>query len=349
YDDIYEFVKSFSAKERVYISRDQLNYRIVNSIPQEATLVYGPNFTLYPKAVKTSVEVKNEKTAHIKDAVALTKFIYWLKTNAASEKISELSAAEKLYELRSQQEHFMGESFDPIIAYGEHAAIIHYSATPETNVTIQPKGLLLADTGGQYMEGTTDVTRTIVVGPVTDKEKKYFTAVLKGTLRLAAAKFKYGTCGLNLDYLARQALWEIGADYNHGTGHGVGYFLNVHEGPNSFHWKITPTRRGDTVFEEGMITSDEPGYYEAGAFGIRHENLLVCRKAEQTEYGQFLCFEHLTLVPFDIEGIVVEDMSDSDLKLLNEYHRKVYSSISAYLTEEERKWLQDVTKPIRKL
>lgn len=243
------------------------------------------------------------------------------------------------------QENFQGNSFDPIIAYGAHGAIVHYSATEETSIPLKPEGLVLMDTGGHYLEGTTDITRTVVLGPVTQKEKKYFTAVLRGHLNLAAAKFRYGCTGLNLDALARGPLWAMGEDYNHGTGHGVGYLLNVHEGPQSFRWKNLVDRPAP-VLEEGMITSDEPGYYAENEFGIRHENLVVCKKAEKTAYGQFMKFEPLTLVPFDLEGIDPEQMETGERTLLNQYHAFVYEKISPYLDEDEKGWLKEATQAI---
>ena len=303
------------------------------------------NPTLLPKSIKNKTEMENERIAHIKDGAAVTKFIYWLKKNVSKGSVTELSAAEKLHQFRSEQEHFIGDSFDPIIAYGTHAAIVHYSATEETDIPLEARGMVLADTGGHYLEGTTDITRTIVLGPVTAKEKKYFTAVLRGNLNLAAAKFKYGCTGLNLDYLARGPLWEMGEDYNHGTGHGVGYLLNVHEGPNSFRWKNLPGNPAP-VLEEGMITSDEPGYYLENEFGIRHENLVLCKKAEKTSFGQFMCFEPLTMVPFDLDGINPEEMTERERKLLNDYHKKVYTTISPYLDEEEKEWLKQATREI---
>ena len=300
YEDVYSYVQTISEDKKILLSKDSVNSRLVSNIPCNVTIVDEPNLTLLPKAVKNQTEMDNERTAHIKDGVAVTKFIRWMKTNVAKERITELGAAEKLYQFRSEQEHFIGDSFDPIIAYGKHAAIVHYSATEETDIPLEARGMVLADTGGHYLEGTTDITRTIVLGPVTEKEKKYFTAVLRGNLNLAAAKFKYGCTGLNLDYLARGPLWELGEDYNHGTGHGVGYLLNVHEGPNSFRWKNLPGNPAP-VLEEGMITSDEPGYYLENEFGIRHENLVLCKKAEKTPFGQFMCFESLTMVPFDLD------------------------------------------------
>lgn len=345
YDDVYSYVQSISSDKKVLLSRANVNSRLVSNIPSEVTILDEPNLTLLPKAVKNKTEMENERIAHIKDGIAVTKFIHWLKKNVTRTTITELSAAEKLYQFRSEQEHFLGDSFDPIIAYGTHAAIVHYSATEATDIPLEARGMVLADTGGHYLEGTTDITRTIVLGPVTAKEKKFFTAVLRGNLNLAAAKFKYGCTGLNLDYLARGPLWELGEDYNHGTGHGVGYLLNVHEGPNSFRWKNLPGNPAP-VLEEGMITSDEPGYYLENEFGIRHENLVLCKKAEKTSFGQFMCFEPLTMVPFDLEGINPEEMTERERKLLNDYHQKVYTTISPYLDEEEKEWLKQATREI---
>ena len=345
YDDVYSYVQSISSDKKVLLSRANVNSRLVSNIPSEVTILDEPNLTLLPKAVKNETEMENERIAHIKDGVAVTKFIHWLKKNVTRTTITELSTAEKLYQFRSEQEHFLGESFDPIIAYGTHAAIVHYSATEATDIPLEARGMVLADTGGHYLEGTTDITRTIVLGPVTAKEKKFFTAVLRGNLNLATAKFKYGCTGLNLDYLARGPLWELGEDYNHGTGHGVGYLLNVHEGPNSFRWKNLPGNPAP-VLEEGMITSDEPGYYLENEFGIRHENLVLCKKAEKTSFGQFMCFEPLTMVPFDLEGINPEEMTERERKLLNDYHQKVYTTISPYLDEEEKEWLKQATREI---
>ena len=345
YDDVYSYVQSISSDKKVLLSRANVNSRLVSNIPSEVTILDEPNLTLLPKAVKNETEMENERIAHIKDGVAVTKFIHWLKKNVTRTTITELSTAEKLYQFRSEQEHFLGDSFDPIIAYGTHAAIVHYSATEATDIPLEARGMVLADTGGHYLEGTTDITRTIVLGPVTAKEKKFFTAVLRGNLNLAAAKFKYGCTGLNFDYLARGPLWELGEDYNHGTGHGVGYLLNVHEGPNSFRWKNLPGNPAP-VHEEGMITSDEPGYYLENEFGIRHENLVLCKKAEKTSFGQFMCFEPLTMVPFDLEGINPEEMTERERKLLNDYHQKVYTTISPYLDEEEKEWLKQATREI---
>lgn len=344
YDDIYAYVKTFTKEMTVLLCKKKVNSRLVSNIQEGVTVLDEENLTLLPKAVKNPVEVENERIAHIKDGVALTKFIYWLKRNVGKIPITELSAEEKLYSFRMQQGNFIDNSFDPIISYGAHAAINHYSATPDTDIAIEPGNFVLADTGGHYYEGTTDTTRTIVMGTVNDEQKKYFTAVLRGMLNLGNAKFRYGCTGVNLDYLARGPLWELGKDFNHGTGHGVGYLLNVHEGPNSFRWKVIPGN--NAVLEEGMITSDEPGYYVENEYGIRHENMIVCKKAEKTEFGQYMCFEFLTMVPFDLDAVVPEQMTAHERELLNNYHAQVYEKISSYLDEDERAWLKEATRAI---
>ena len=344
YDSIYGYVKTFAKDMKVLLCKQKANSRLVSNIPSEVEILDEENLTLLPKAIKNPVEVENERIAHIRDGVALTKFIYWLKKNVGKIPMTELSAEEKLYSFRAQQENFIDNSFDPIISYGVHAAINHYSATPETDIPIEPRSFLLADTGGNYYEGTTDTTRTIVMGSVTDEQKKFFTAVLRGMLNLGNAKFRYGCTGVNLDYLARGPLWELGQDFNHGTGHGVGYLLNVHEGPNSFRWKVVPGN--NAVLEEGMITSDEPGYYVEDGYGIRHENMIVCKKAEKTQFGQFMCFEFLTMVPFDLDAVVPEQMTAHERELLNNYHAQVYEKISPYLDEDEKAWLKEATRAI---
>ena len=346
YDQIYEAVKNIPEGSRVLLDKEQANYRLVSTLPEKVSVLDRQNLTLLPKAVKNPVEVENIKKAHIKDGVAVTKFIYWLKKNVGKMPITELSAAEHLYSLRSAQENFLGNSFDPIIAYGPHASVIHYSATEATDVLLEPNGFLLADTGGHYLEGTTDITRTIALGELSYEQKKYFTAVLRGALLLADAKFVHGCTGMNLDYIAREPLWELGKDFRHGTGHGVGYLLSVHEMPNSFRWRQITGHSSSAVFEEGMVTSDEPGYYVDGEYGIRHENLIVCKKAEKTEYGQFMCFEHLTMVPFDLDAVLVEEMGEKERALLNAYHARVYEMISPYLEEEEKSWLREATGKI---
>lgn len=346
YDAVYEDAAAIEAGKTVLLDKGKANYLLVKRIPADVKVLDRTNPTLLPKSIKNPVEVENMKIAHIKDGVAVTKFICWLKKHVGKERITECSAAERLYEFRKEQEHFVDNSFDPIISYGEHAAMNHYSPTPETDVEIEPHGLMLADTGGHYLEGSTDITRTVAMGEITEDERLHFTAVLRGHLNLANAKFLYGCTGINLDYLARSPLWERGEDFKHGTGHGVGYLLSVHESPNGFRWRRLPNRSEDAVLEEGMITSNEPGYYVEGAYGVRHENMIVCKKAEKNEYGQFMCFENLTMVPFDLDAIDPEQMTAKERALLNRYHAEVYEKISPYLDEEEREWLKDATREI---
>ena len=345
YNDFYAFIAGIRKGRSVWIDPENANYAILRSVPEDVSVIRAENPTILPKACKNSVEVANVIKAHIKDGVAVTRFIRWLKENAGNPELTELSAAKQLEVFRGMGKNYMGPSFTPIIAYKEHASIIHYSATEATNVPIGREGMVLCDTGGQYLEGTTDITRTVVLGETSREEKEYFTRVLQGHLALGAAKFPYGVSGRILDTLARQPLWAVGEDYNHGTGHGVGFVLNVHEGPQNIRWRMN-AGKPDTVLEEGMITSNEPGYYRDNAFGIRHENLVVCRKAEKGPYGQFMEFQTLTMVPFDLEGILPEMLSDTEKKLLNEYHRKVYQTLSRHLEEDEREWLKEATRPL---
>lgn len=345
YDGIYADLQKSDLKKSVIIDETHANFMIRKSVPESVRVISGENPVTLMKAVKNPVEIENIRKAHIKDGVAVTKFMYWLKKNVGHESITEISAAQKLEEFRMQQQGYLYPSFDPIMAYGSHGAIVHYSADKDSDVSLEARGLFLSDTGGHYLEGTTDITRTYVLGEVSEEEKRSFTLALCGHLRLAAAHFPYGVTGANLDILARDMLWQQGLDYNHGTGHGVGYLLNVHEAPNSFRYRCAPNTNG-VVFEEGMVTSDEPGFYADGKYGIRHENLLLCVKAEKTCYGQFMRFEHLTKVPFDKDGIDISLMSGRDIELLNAYHKDVYDSISPYLSPEEDKWLINATSPI---
>ena len=299
---------------------------------------------LNQKAIKNPTEISNMKKAHLLDGIAMTKFIYWLKTNVGKEKITELSLGEKLEEFRTVAKSYIEPSFTPIVGYNDHGAIVHYSANKESDYEIKDEGMVLIDSGGHYLEGTTDITRTISLGKVMPKMKKMYTAVLKGHLNLAASVFKEGCSGVAIDYNARQPLWDLGLDYNHGTGHGVGYLLSVHEPPNAIRYRILPDNQFNPVFKEGMITSNEPGVYLEGEFGIRIENLVLCEKKEKNQWGTFLCFKPLTLVPYDRELISFEDMSDKEIELLDNYHKMVYEMISPYLTLEEKIWLRDTVK-----
>ena len=282
----------------------------------------------------------------MKDGVAVTKFMYWLKNNIGKIPMTEISASDYLEARRREQDNFIDLSFSTICAYGANAAMMHYSATPESDAELKPEGFLLVDSGGHYYEGTTDITRTFVLGPISDKMKKHFTAVCRSNMNLANAKFLHGVCGLNLDILARGPLWEMGIDYKCGTGHGVGYILNVHEGPNGFRWRIVPERHDSGTLEEGMITTDEPGVYLEGEYGIRTENELVCHKAEKNEYGQFMEFENITYAPIDLDGIDPDQMTFREKEMLNAYHKKVYEVVSPYMTDEENEWLKKYTRAI---
>ena len=345
YDDIYRLVAALPTGTRVLLDGERANYRITQSVPDGAETLDRPSPIQLMKAMKTPAEQENERLAHIKDGVAVTRFLYWLKHAVGKEPITELSAAKKLESLRAEGEHYLEQSFDPILAYGAHGAIVHYEPTEETDISLEPHGLCLADTGAQYLEGTTDITRTVALGPLTDEEKRIYTLVLRGHLQLGAAKFLYGCTGENLDMLARTPLWENGLDYNHGTGHGVGFVLGVHEGPERVHWDVNRQKR-HCVIEEGMIFSNEPGIYLAGKFGVRIENLVVVREAERTEFGRFLKLEPLTLVPYDRDAIDLTMLSSRDVELLNDYHAKVCAAISPYLQGDELNWLKEVTAPV---
>ena len=346
YDAIYTYVPAIPESAVVLMNKSGVNYRICNELNKNIQVINKPNPTELMKAVKNPVEVDNTRLAHVKDGVAVTKFMYWLKTNIGKIPMTEISASDYLEARRREQENFIDLSFTTISAYGANAAMMHYSATPESNTVLKPEGFLLVDSGGHYYEGTTDITRTFVLGPISDEMKQHFTAVCRSNMKLANAKFLYGACGLNLDILARGPLWDMGIDYKCGTGHGVGYILNVHEGPNGFRWKIVPERHDSGVLEEGMITTDEPGVYLEGKYGIRTENELVCRKAEKNEYGQFMEFENITYAPIDLDGIDPEQMSPREKQMLNDYHKKVYEVLSPYMTEEENEWLKKYTRAI---
>ena len=345
YERFYDDLKALDTAS-VMLDRETCSELILQSIPEAVKIIAHDSPVMQRKAVKNPVEMKGVRSAHIKDGAAMCRFLYWLKTNIGTIDIDELSAAERLHEFRAEQKLFMGDSFEAIVGYGPHGAIVHYSATPSSCAKLEPEGMVLVDSGGQYMDGTTDVTRTIVLGPLTEREKTMFTAVLRGHINLARAKFPKGLSGENLDYLAHEPLWEMGLDYRHSTGHGVGHFLNVHEDPNEIYWDGTDLVPPMPPFEEGMLSSDEPGYYEDGEFGIRHENLILCHCGEETEYGQFMEFEPVTMVPFDLEGIVPEQMQPDEIDYLNRYHEVVYEKISPLLNEEEREWLRKATRKI---
>lgn len=346
YDAVYEYVPQLPADSVVLMDGGAVNYRISSSLDKNIKVVAKPNPTELMKAIKNKTEVDNTRKAHVKDGVAFTKFMYWLKTNISKIPMTEISASDYLEARRREQDNFIELSFETICAYGSNAAMMHYAATPETDTELKPEGFLLVDSGGHYFEGTTDITRTMALGPITDEMRLHFTTVCRSNLNLANAKFLYGCTGLNLDILSRGPLWEMGIDYKCGTGHGVGYVLNVHEGPNGFRWKVVPERHDNGTLEEGMITTDEPGVYLEGKYGIRTENELVCHKAEKNEYGQFMCFENITYAPIDLDAIDPELMTGREKKLLNDYHKMVYETLSPYMTAEENEWLKHYTRAI---
>lgn len=346
YDSFYEYVSTIDENESVLLNKSVVNYRIVNSIPKAVKVIDRVDPADLMKAVKNPVQIENTRKAHIKDAVAMCKFMYWLKTNIGKIPMTEISVSDYLEELRSKQEGYLDLSFDTICGYADHGAVVHYAATPETDKPLEAKGLLLVDSGGHYLEGTTDITRTFVLGPITDEEKADFTRVCRSNINLQAARFLYGCNGMNLDIIAREPFWEVDMDYKHGTGHGVGYVLNVHEGPNAFRWQKTPGRDEGARLEEGMVTTDEPGIYIEGKYGIRTESELITHKGEKNEFGQFMYFENITYVPIDLDAIDPDQMNSTEKKRLNEYHAMVYEKIAPLLNEEEAAFLKEYTRAI---
>ena len=346
YESFYEDLKQISEKETVLMNRGVVNYRIANSIPEKVKIVNAQDPTALMKAIKNPVQLDHIRKAHEKDAVAMIKFMYWLKTNIGKIPMTEISASDYLEGLRREQEGFLDLSFDTISGYAAHGAIVHYSATPETDIPLKPEGLLLVDSGGHYLDGTTDITRTFALGPITDEERSNFTRVFRSHTALANARFLYGCSGMNLDVLARAPFWEVGMDYKHGTGHGVGFVLNVHEGPNGFRWQQSPGRTEGARLEEGMITTDEPGIYIEGKHGIRTENELICLKGEKNEFGQFMYFENITYVPIDLDAIAVDELSELERQHLNDYHAMVYEKMSPYFEGEELEFLKKYTRAV---
>ena len=362
YDRFYEMLSSVAAqaaKEEqasgIWIDESQVNFRVLKELQkicaeegaQAGTkLLNKENPTTLMKSIKNETELKHTRRAHIKDAVAVTKFMYWLKKNIGSIPMDEVSVAEQIDGLRAQQDGFIELSFPTISAYGTNGAIIHYGAQKETCAALKPEGMLMIDSGGHYIDGTTDITRTFILGPVTSEMKKHYTLVLRAMLSMRATRFLHGCTGANLDIRAREVLWEHGLDYKHGTGHGVGNILNVHEGPQSFRWKLLPDAGKPAVFEEGMITSDEPGIYLENQYGIRIENEILCRKGEENEYGQFMYFEDLTFVPIDLDGVELSQMSELDKERLNDYHAAVFEKLKPYFEGEELTWLRHVTRAV---
>ena len=346
YEEVYEFIKNIDENEVVLIDTSKVNYAIYNNIPSNVQKIEERNPSILFKSIKNEIELKNIRNSHIKDGVAFTKFMYWLKNNIGNIEITEISATQKLEEFRREQDKFIEPSFSTIAAYKDHAAMMHYSATEESNYKLEPRDLFLVDSGGQYFDGTTDITRTIALGPIPENVRKDFTNVVRGMIRLSKAKFLYGCRGYNLDILARGPLWEEGVDYKCGTGHGIGFVLNVHEGPNGFRWKVREDIDDSCILEEGMVTTNEPGVYVENSHGIRIENEIVVRKAEKNEYGQFMDFEVITFAPIDLDAIDESLILKDEKVYLNNYHKQVYDKISPYLNEEEKQWLKTYTREI---
>ena len=332
YNSIYSDIKKINAT--IYFDSNKTNYKLYSSMKN------GRNVTLWvsnKKAIKSKVEIIEDKKVHIKDAISMCKFLYYVKTYVNKKKMTELSLMDKLYKLRRKYGSFE-PSFSTICGFNENGAIVHYSATNDTNKEIKNDGLLLVDSGGQYYYGTTDITRTIVLNNISDEMKYHFTLVLKSHIALANAVFTNNTTDAALDNIARKPLWDVNLDFNHGTGHGVGYMLNVHEGPQSIRYN----KNNPTIMKKGMITSDEPGLYFENKYGIRHENELLCVKNDKNT----LKFEVITYVPFDLDGIDVNLLTNTEKEWLNNYHEMVYNKVNKYLTKRERKFLKKATRKI---
>ena len=334
YADVYKALKAIPVSESVLLDGAKLNQSLFEAIPSACGICNRLSPVNKMKSIKNAVEIEGYRRAMVEDGVALTRFYMWLEENVKTGKHTELSIDKQLCKFRSMGKNFMGESFGSIIGYGPHGAVVHYSATPESASILKAENILLIDSGGQYLDGTTDITRTIALGTPTVQQKMDFTLVLKGNIALDTAIFPVNTRGSQIDILARKAMWDLGLNYGHGTGHGVGHFLNVHEGPQSIR-----AEENSVVLEPGMVMSNEPGLYRTGQHGVRTENMMVVVPAMTTEFGQFLKFETLTLCPIDQELIDMEIMTPAEIDWINNYHQKVYDKISPLLNEDERDWL----------
>lgn len=339
YDQVVNDLKE--VKGTITFDPTKTNVWLKEAINPEVKIVEKRNITTDLKAKKNEVEVKCMENAHLKDGVAMVKFIKWIKENIGKEEMSEMSVTDKLRSFREEGEDFIDISFDTIAGYGPHGAIIHYRADETTNSKLQPKGLFLLDSGAQYLDGTTDITRTIALGELTEEEKEDYTLTLKGHLNLGNAVFREGTPGCSLDALARKDMWSRGIDFNHGTGHGVGFLLNVHEGPHSIRKDLNPV-----ALEVGMIMSNEPGIYRAGSHGVRIENLIAVTNKMTTEFGNFLCFKNLTVCPYDLDAVKVDMLNKDEVQWINAYHKEVFERLSPYLNEAEVSWLKEATRAI---
>lgn len=343
YDSIEKAVTSLEGKDSIIMDPEKTNVWLYKLVPEAFKVIQEPDITSKLKAIKNSVEIKNLRNAHIKDGVALVKFLIWLDKNLGKEIITEITVEDKLKEFRQQQELNLGLSFDSIAGYKDHAAMMHYKAVPGSEYPLDKEGMLLIDSGGQYLDGTTDMTRTIVLGALTKQEKKDFTLVLKAHIGLATARFLKGCTCTHLDILARKPLWEEGLDYRCGTGHGVGFLLSVHEGPHGF--RRAPVINS-VVLEPGMILTNEPGIYREGKHGVRTENTLLVADDFENEYGKYMKFDTISYCPIDIDGIDVSLLTEKEKDWLNDYHREVYDKLAPCLNDEEKAWLKHETRSV---
>ena len=344
YNAVWSFLEALSEGQKVSLDKRNASFQVCKVLEKQ-NIVEAASPTELLKAKKNPTELKLMEEIYLKDSVAVTKFIYWVKNAIRKQTITELDAAAYMDNLRREIPEFIDLSFPTIAAYGPNAAMMHYEATEESHAVLEPKEMLLVDSGGQYMGGTTDVTRTIVLGEISDEIKKHYTLTAAGMLELTHARWIYGCTGRNLDILARKPLWDIGIDYQCGTGHGIGYILNVHEGPQNVRWRFAPGTK-EAAIEEGMVISNEPGVYIAGSHGIRIENIVVARNDSKNEYGQFMHFETLTYAPIDLEAIDVSLLTPKQREYLNEYHKAVFEKVSPFLNEEEKAWLSNATKEV---
>ena len=340
YDEVETYLNTFTGRN-ILIDPKKTNFAIYSAINPKCNIIRGESPVALLKAIRNEQEIAGIHAAMQRDGVALVKFLKWLEEAVPSGKETELSVDRKLHEFRAAQPLYMGESFDTIAGYKEHGAIVHYSATPESDVPLQPKGFLLLDSGAQYLDGTTDITRTIALGELTEEEKTDYTLILKGHIALAMAKFPVGTRGAQLDVLARMPIWKYGMNFLHGTGHGVGHFLSVHEGQQSIRMNEKPVE-----IQPGMLTSNKPRVYKAGRKGISTENLTLVCKDKEGMFGDYLKFETITLCPICKKGIVKEMLTNEEIEWLNNYHQIVYEKLSPNLNEEEKVWLQEATASI---
>lgn len=342
YDQISKFVSEINKEKNVILDKKKFNSWLYKNLDRDVEVIDETNITTKLKAVKNETEIKNQKSTYIKDGVALVKFFHWIDKNIDKEEIDEISAAERLEDFRKEQDLYMEPSFGTISAYGPNAAMAHYSATEDSFSKLKPEGMYLVDSGGQYLDGTTDITRTVALGKLTEEEKKDYTLTLKGHINLINMKFLKGTTGYGLDIACRYPLWQEGLDFKHGTGHGVGFFLNVHEGPQ----RIANDPTNKVSLEPGMVVSIEPGMYRMGKHGIRIENIVVVEEDMETEFGKFLSFHTLSYVPIDSNCINKELLSQEEIQWLNNYHKEVYEKLSPSLDGEVLDWLKEKTKEI---